>query len=125
MNKEQAVSTKARLRKGDPVMIIAGGSGQSRPLIGKVGKVAGFSGDSRQRVLVEGLNMVTRHQKATAPGKPSGKVVKEAGIHISNLMYYVESLGRPVRLKYGKNDQGERARGYNNPETKKFVALDS
>ena len=111
-----------KIRKGDTVMVIAGGNRETRPLAGKIGKVLGFMGD---RVLIEGLNIVTRHQRAKGPDKPAGKIQKEAPLHISNVMYYAEKVKQPVRLKIRILDDGRKVRGYLNPETKEFVQIDA
>lgn len=110
------------LKAGDVVMVIAGGSGQKRINKGKTGKIIGFSGKAKDRVIVEGLNFTKRHIKPTAQ-KAGGVVVKEAGIHISNVMYYVEDLKKPVRLKSSLSADGKKIRGYLHPETKQFVAI--
>lgn len=112
------------LRAGDPVMVIAGGHKEKRQNKGQVGKIKEFIGKKRDRVIVEGLNMIKRHQRATAPGKPSGIIEKEAGIHISNVMYYVEKLKKPVRIKHDVLENGTKVRGYLDPESKKFVQLE-
>lgn len=116
--------TGCSLKKGDPVMIITGGSADKRLNKGKVGKLLRFVG-GQERVVVEGLNFVTRHQRPTAPNKPSGKIPKEASIHVSNVMYYVEKLKRPVRIKHKLLDDGRKVRGYLDPTTKEFVTIDS
>lgn len=111
------------IKKGDLVMVIAGGNSQSRANKGKVGKVIRFV-SGHQRVVIEGLNFVTRHQRPTGPNKPSGKIPREAGIHVSNLMYYVEKLKRPVRIKHKLLDDGRKVRGYVDPSTKEFITVD-
>lgn len=112
------------LKKGDTVMVIAGGHKIKRPNKGKIGKILGFTGKKGDRVLVEGLNIVKRHQKQTYPGKPHGIIQKEAGIHISNVMYYVEKLKKPVRIKRSVLADGKKVRGYLDPATKEFVQID-
>jgi large subunit ribosomal protein L24 len=113
------------LKKGDTVMIICGGNKETRPLKGKVGKITRFVGANRDRVIIEGLNMVVRHTRPTAPNKPSGKVQKEAPIHVSNVMFYVEKLKKPVRIKHKLLDNGKKVRGYLNPENKEFIQIDA
>lgn len=112
------------LKKGDPVMVIAGGSGDKRLNKNKTGKILRFLAD-QQRVVIEGLNFMTRHQRQTQPNQPSGKIPREAGIHISNVMYYVEKLKRPVRIKHKQLEDGRKVRGYLDPETKEFVTVDN
>ncbi len=111
---------KTKLKKGDPVMVIAGGNKNKRANKGQVGNITGFEGD---RVLVEGVNVITKHQRATQPGQQSAKIQKEAPIHISNVMYYVEKAKRPVRLITSTLDDGTKVRGYRDPESKEFVQL--
>ena len=118
-----ASKQKHSLRKGDLVVVIAGGNSTKRPNKGKTGKILRFIGD--ERVIVEGLNFVTRHQRQLGPNKPSGKVVKEASIHVSNVMYFVEKLKRPVRLKHKTLSDGRKVRGYTDPKSKEFVQLDA
>jgi large subunit ribosomal protein L24 len=112
------------LKKGDIVVVIAGGNKTTRPNKGKVGRILGFAGKNNDRVIVEGVNLVKRHQKQGLPNKPHGIIQKEAGIHISNVMYYVEKLKKPVRLKASFLADGKKVRGYINPETKAFEQID-
>lgn len=114
---------KSALRKGDMVMVVAGGNRHKRPVKGQVGKIIRFAGDGRQRVVLEGLNMMVRHQRQTGPGKPHGKLQKEASLHISNVMYYVEKLKRPAQLRRRMLADGTRVRGYLHPETGDFVQI--
>lgn len=113
------------LKSGDLVMVIAGGHKEKRPNKGKVAKILRFEGKKKDRVVLEGVNMVTRHQRATQPGQQGGKIQKEAAIHISNVMYYVEELKKPVRLKHQFLDDGTKVRGYLHPEKNEFVQLAS
>jgi len=122
-NKKETVSTD--LRRGDPVMVIAGGNKSKRPIKGQVSKIKAIVGDKCDRVVLEGLNIFIRHKKAQAPGEEGGKVQVEVPVHVSNVMYYVEKLKRPVRLVKGISADGKRVRGYKDPETKKFVELDA
>jgi large subunit ribosomal protein L24 len=114
---------KTALRKGDLVIVIAGGHEKKRANRGHTGKILRFLGRDHQRAVVEGLNYVTRHKRATAPGKPSGKLPREAGIHVSNLMYYVESLKAPVHLRFRALADGSRVRGYLNKKGGEFVQI--
>lgn len=121
--KRSQSSNPTRLKKGDSVMIIAGGNKKTRPVRGQVGKIMRFVGRDRQRAVVEGINMVTRHMRSKTPGTPSGRIQKEAPIHVSRLMYYVEKLKKPVRLRGEVLADGRRVRGYRDPESKKFVQI--
>ena len=122
---EQGRATRSEIRRGDKVMVISGGNSTTRPLKGQVGTVQRFVGRARDRVILEGLNLVTRHQRAAGPGKAAGKVQREAGIHISNVMFYAEKIKRPVRLGHQILADGTRVRGYRDPSTKEFVQIES
>ncbi|HTX88500.1 MAG TPA: 50S ribosomal protein L24 [Bacteroidales bacterium] len=80
---------KFHIRKGDTVMII---SGDSRGQQGKVLKVD----IDRERAIVEGINMVTKHTKPTAKTPKGGIIKKESPVHISNLMV-IDGSGKATR----------------------------
>jgi large subunit ribosomal protein L24 len=83
------MQTKLHIRKGDTVMVIAGDSkGQQ----GKVLKVD----MEKDRAIVEGINMVSKHTKPNAKSPKGGIMKKEASVHISNLMV-IDSTGKPTR----------------------------
>jgi large subunit ribosomal protein L24 len=79
---------KTKLKKGDRVIIIAGKDK------GKEGNVS-FIDRKNGRVIVDGCNMITKHQKPKAAGQ-GGIIVREAPVHISNVMYVYN--GKPARL---------------------------
>lgn len=120
-----AEKAKTKLRVGDLVMVIAGGHKEKRPNKGKVGKLLRFVGKEKDRVIVEGVNLVTRHQKARTPGAQSAKIQKEASIDLSNVMFYVETLKKPVKVKMSLRSDGKKVRGYIDPSTKKFTEIAS
>ncbi len=112
------------LKKGDSVMVIAGGNKNKRALKGQVAKIKAIVGEKNDRVVLEGLNLYTKHKKALAPGQEGGKVQVERPVHISNVMYYAEKIKKPVRLVKSLSADGKRVRGYKDPSTKKFVQID-
>jgi large subunit ribosomal protein L24 len=114
---------KISLRRGDTVMVISGGNKKTRPLKGKTGKILRFVGRGGLRAVVEGLNFVTRHQRARSSKQQAAKIQKEAPMQVSRLMYYVEKLKKPVRLCHGVLADGSRVRGYRDPKTKEFVQV--
>lgn len=81
---------KLHIKKGDTVKVLAG---EDR---GKQGKVLVVNVE-KQRAMVEGLNMVSKHTKPNAKNPQGGIVKKEAGIHISNLMV-VDGKGNATRI---------------------------
>jgi large subunit ribosomal protein L24 len=82
---------RARIKRNDTVMVIAG---RERGKTGKVLRVLPV----KERALIERLNMVKRHQKPRGPQSPSGIVEKEAPIHLSNLMILCDKCNAPVRM---------------------------
>ena len=99
-----------KLKVGDKVVVISGGNGTTRKNVGATGVIKQFVG--ADRVVVEGVNVVSRHKKRTA-ATDSGEIVRvEAPVHISNVMFYVDSLSKGVRLSYQVSDAGEKVRGY-------------
>ncbi len=83
----------AKIRKGDRVKVIAGDDR------GKVGKVLRVFPE-RQRALVEGVNIVTKHQRPTQTVREPGIIKKEAPIHISNLKVICPECGVPTRIGF-------------------------
>jgi len=113
------------LKVGDKVMVLTGGNPKkNRELKGQVGKIVKFI-PKRGRVIIEGLNLITRHQRAKSAQEPAGKIKKEGSIEISNVMFYAEAIKKPVRLSAMTLDNGKKVRAYKNPETKKLVAIES
>jgi large subunit ribosomal protein L24 len=90
-----APKNKMKIKKGDTVQVL---TGKDKAKQGKV--IAVFP--ETQRVLVEGVNRVTRHTKAgqTARGsRTGGLVVQEAAIHVSNVAIVDPSEKKPTRIK--------------------------
>jgi large subunit ribosomal protein L24 len=83
----------ARIRRDDEVIVIAG---KDR---GKTGRVLRVD-PAKEKVFVEGLNIVKRHQRPT-PGQPdavAGVIEREGGIHLSNVMLLDPKDGKPTRV---------------------------
>ena len=122
MTKKEALPTK--LKVGDPVMVIAGGNpNKGRNLKGRVGKVKKINSETG-RVWVEGLNMIKRHKRALSANDSSGIIEREGSVHISNVMFYAESVKSPVRLCHGYLGDGRKVRGFRHPETNKFEQIE-
>ncbi|MCI6675688.1 MAG: 50S ribosomal protein L24 [Clostridiales bacterium] len=84
-----------KIKKGDTVKVI---TGKDKDKEGKV-----LSVDRKNhKVLVEGVNMVTKHTKPSAQNQQGGIVNKEAPIDISNVMYSVK--GEAVRVGFAVKD---------------------
>jgi large subunit ribosomal protein L24 len=95
-NKQQ----KLNIKKGDMVKVIAGDDK------GKEGKVLEVI-TAKSRVIVEGINIVTKHEKPSA-GKPEGGIKKtEATVHISNVMLKDPASGKVTRTGRKLNEKGK------------------
>ena len=90
------MNKKLKIKTGDNVIVIAGKDK------GKSGNVLSVL-RSKDRIVVEGVNIVKHHRKATQenPGKIEEK---EASIHISNVSHLDPDTGKPTRVKYEVKD---------------------
>ena len=82
---------KIKLKRNDNVQVIAGKDK------GSTGKVLHVN-QEKNLAIVEGVNMITKHQKPNRTNQRGGTVNKEAPIHISNLMYLHHN--KPTRIGY-------------------------
>ena len=104
------------LRKGDTVVVITGDPIKTH---GKKGRILAVHPDS-DRVVVEGVNIVKRHTKPSATNQSGGIVEKEAPIHVSNVMPWCESEGKPSKIIMKRLEDGTRQRVFKiNGETVK------
>ena len=93
-----------RIRSGDNVLVIAGKEK------GKTGRVE-RQHTKEDRVVVEGVNMITRHVRPRPNVRQSGRIQQEAPIHISNLALICNKCNRPIRPTSVLLDTGARVRG--------------
>ncbi|MEP0925964.1 MULTISPECIES: 50S ribosomal protein L24 [Cyanophyceae] len=100
---KQAVRHKVHVRKGDTVQVIAG---RDR---GKVGEVLTVIPKTSQ-VLVQGVNIRTKHVKPQQEGESGQIVTQEAPIHSSNVMLYSEKEKVASRVAYTFTDDGRKVR---------------
>jgi large subunit ribosomal protein L24 len=91
------------IRKNDTVLVIAGREK------GKRGKVL-FVLPAKQRVLVEHVNMVKKHQRPTQKLRQGGIIEREAPLHVSNLMLVCGKCDKPTRIGTQVLANGRRAR---------------
>ena len=89
-----------KIKKGDTVKVIAGKDKD------KEGKVLAVKDG---KVLVEGVNMVTKHTKPSAANQQGGIVNKEAPIDASNVMFYDKEAKAGTRVGY-KEENGKKVR---------------
>jgi len=92
-----------RIHKGDEVIVITGRSKGQR---GHVLRVLG-----EDRMLVENVNMVKKHQKPNpSVNQPGGIVEKESPIHASNVQVYNPGTGKADRVGFKTLDDGRKVR---------------
>ncbi len=98
------MAARLKIRRDDEVVVI---SGKDR---GKTGKVLRVE-PRKQRVYVEGLNIVKRHQKPSAlnPNAQAGVIEREGPIHISNVALVDPKDKKPTRVGI-KREDGKRYR---------------
>ena len=84
---------KLRIKKGDTVYVNAGNDK------GKTGKVLSVIPD-KDRAIVEGVNLVSKHTKPNSKQPQGGIIKQEAGIHISNLQLIDPQSGKATRVGY-------------------------
>lgn len=97
------MNKKLHIKKGDTVFVNAGDEK------GKTGKVLEVNRD-KDRAVVEGINMVSKHTKPNAKSPQGGIVKQEAGIHISNLQVIDPVKGGPTKIGRKLNDKGKLVR---------------
>lgn len=85
---------KYNIRKGDTVVVITGDDKDVK----KPRTVLEVIID-KGRVVVEGVNIITKHTKPSAQNTKGGIVKKEAPIHISNVMLWDSKAGAPAKVK--------------------------
>ena len=90
-----------KIKKGDTVQIITGNDA------GKTGRVIKVFLD-KDRVVVEGVNMVKKHARPTQDNPQGGIIEKESTIHISNVM--MVARGKPTRLGYKTLEDGSKVK---------------
>ncbi len=82
---------KLKIKKGDTVYVNAGNDK------GKTGKVLSVI-PAKDRAIVEGINLVSKHTKPNAKQPQGGIIKQESGIHISNLQLIDPKSGKPTRV---------------------------
>jgi large subunit ribosomal protein L24 len=95
--------SKLQIKKGDTVHVLAG---EDRTKQGRVLAVQA----SKNRAIVEGINIVTKATKPSAAHPQGGLVKMEAPIHLSNLALIDPKSGKPTRVGFRKNDEGKTVR---------------
>lgn len=97
------MSVKLHIKKGDTVLVIAGDNKRQQ---GKVLKVE----VSKQRAIVEGVNLCKKATKPNAQNPQGGIIEKEAPIHVSNLQVLDPKSGKPTKVGRKANAEGKLVR---------------
>jgi len=101
IKRHEAGVFKPHVKKGDEVLVIAGRSKGER------GRVVSVD-PQRERAIVEGVNLITKHQRAQGAGRnpaaaaqqQSGRIEKPSPIHVSNLMIIDPGNNAPTRVRH-------------------------
>jgi large subunit ribosomal protein L24 len=89
---------KFHIKKGDTVIVITGDSK------GQQGRVLNINRE-KETIIVEGVNLISKHTKPNTTSPQGGILKKEAAIHISNLMLIDPSSGKPTRIGRKLNEK--------------------
>jgi large subunit ribosomal protein L24 len=92
-----------RLHSNDNVLVT---KGRDRGKQGKISRVL----IKEQKVVVEGINVVTRHQKPTGAFQQGGLIQKEMPIPVSNVVLICQSCTQPSRISFRRLADGTKAR---------------
>ena len=92
-----------KIRKNDTVLVITGKNK------GKKGKVR-FAYPDKERVLVEGVNMIKRHTRALRQARQAGIIEREAPIHVADVMLLCAKCNHPTRVGFRLLENGKRVR---------------
>jgi len=90
---------KLHVKKDDTVVVL---TGKDKGKSGKILKVI----PKKMRVIVEGVNIIKKHQKPTPSNPDGGIITKEAPIHVSNVLLFCPKCAKGVRTK--KKIDGDR-----------------
>lgn len=100
MRNQDKKRAKLHIKKDDTAIVIAGDDK------GKKGKVLEVI-KAKERVIIEGVNMITKHVKPSANNPEGGIEKTEAGIHISNVMVVDPSSGESTKVGRKVNEEGK------------------
>ena len=94
----------ARIKSGDRVVVLSGKDRGARGLVRQVIRKHG-------RVIVEGVNLIKRHQRARSQNEQSQIIEREAPIDLSNVMLIDPNTDEPTRVGFQRNSEGVTVRG--------------
>ena len=91
-----------KIKKDDTVLVIAGKDK------GKKGKVR-FAYPEKNKIMIEGVNMIKKHAKAKPQVKQAGIIEREAAIAVSDVMLVCAKCNKPARIGYKTLQDGRKA----------------
>ena len=97
------IKNKCHIKKNDKVKVIAGKDK------GKIGKVLSLK-RKNSRIIIENINMMKKHARASAKHRQGGIIESESPIHWSNVMLMCNKCIEPVRVKTKTLDDGKKVR---------------
>lgn len=100
MSKTTNQQPKLHIKKGDKVQVLTGNDK------GKTGEVLEII-TSKQKAVVDGVNVKHKHEKPSATNPNGGITKKEAPIHISNLMLIDPATGEPTKVGRKQDENGK------------------
>lgn len=103
MIKKAVIPYKLKIRKGDEVIVIAGNAKGTK---GEIVEIL----TAKNRAIVKGANMISKHTKPNAANPNGGIIKQEAAIHVSNLMLVDPKSGKGTRIGRKANAEGKLVR---------------
>lgn len=97
------MSRKMHVKTGDEVIVI---NGKNRGVKGKVLEVSPSEG----KVIVEGVNIVTKHVKPRQMGEQGGLIKAESALYADKVQLICPKCGQPTRTGSAVNEKGEKVR---------------
>jgi large subunit ribosomal protein L24 len=97
------IKNKCQIKKDDKVKVIAGKDK------GKIGKVLSLK-RKKSRIIIENINMMKKHARASAKHRQGGIIESESPIHWSNVMLMCSKCVTPVRIKMKRLEDGKKIR---------------
>ena len=97
------MSNKVHVKTGDEVIVI---NGKYRGKMGKVMQVSPAEG----KVIVEGVNIVTKHVKPRKMGEAGGLVKAESALYADKVQLVCPKCGKPTRVGHAINEKGKKVR---------------
>ncbi len=93
----------SKIRRGDRVVVLSGRSKGARGVVRTVDR-------KKERITIEGVNMIKRHQRARSMQQQSQIVEREGPVHISNVMLLDPTTDEPTRVTFRRREDGAMVR---------------